>query len=89
MVIQGNTITLPLLNSGVFGLRMGPYVPNPRSLTTISGNPGRVIYQILDTSKNPFFFKICFHGGREIRTHDQQLKSFDDASGYGTSPLGY
>ena len=44
------TTLSPLLNSGVFGLRMGPYVPSPKFLT-ISGDPGRVIYQILDMRK--------------------------------------
>ena len=40
------TLCLPL-NSGILGLRMGPYVPTPKFFT-ISGDPGRVIYQILD-----------------------------------------
>ena len=34
---------------------MGPYVPNPKFFT-ISGDPGRVIYQILDMRKLTFFF---------------------------------
>ena len=37
-------ITLsPPLNSGILGLRMGPYVPTPKFFT-ISGDPGRVIF---------------------------------------------
>ena len=43
------TLSLPL-NSGILGLRMGPYVPTPKFFT-ISGDPGRVIYQILDMRK--------------------------------------
>ena len=44
-------ITLPpALNSGILGLRMGPYVPTPKFFT-ISGDPGSVIYQILDMRK--------------------------------------
>ena len=35
---------------------MGPYVPSPKFLT-ISGGPGRVIYQILDMRKFNFSFK--------------------------------
>ena len=47
-------ITLsPPLNSGKRGLRMGPYVPTPKFFT-ISGDPGRVIYQILDMRKFTF-----------------------------------
>ena len=64
-------ITLsPPLNSGILGVCMRPYVPTPKFFT-ISGNPGRVIYQILDMRKCTFF-KTRFHGGREIRTHDQR-----------------
>ena len=37
----------PPLNSGILGLRMGPYVPTQKFFT-ITGDPGRVIYQILD-----------------------------------------
>ena len=37
----------------ILGLRMGPYVPTPKFFT-ISGDPGRVIYQILDMSKFTF-----------------------------------
>ena len=33
------------LNSEIFGLRMGPYVPTPK-LFTVSGDPGRVIFFI-------------------------------------------
>ena len=40
------TTLSPPLNSGILGLRMGPYVPTPKFFT-ISGDPGRVIYQIL------------------------------------------
>ena len=36
----------PLLNRGILGLRIGPYVPTPKFFI-ISGDPGRVIYQIL------------------------------------------
>ena len=47
-------ITLsPPLNSGFLGLCMGPYVPTPKFFT-ISGDPGRVIYQILDVGKFTF-----------------------------------
>ena len=46
-------ITLPPLNNGILGLRMGPYVPSPKFFT-FSGDPGRVIYQILDMRKFTF-----------------------------------
>ena len=47
-------ITLsPPLNSGILGLRMGPHVPTPKFFT-ISGDPGRVICQILDMRKFTF-----------------------------------
>ena len=47
-------ITLsPPLNSGILGLRMGPYVPTPKFFT-FSGDPGRVIYQVLDMKKFTF-----------------------------------
>ena len=47
-------ITLsPPLNCGILGLRMGLYVPAPKFFT-ISGDPGRVIYQILDMRKFTF-----------------------------------
>ena len=47
-------ITLsPPLNSGILGLRMGPYVPTPKFFTT-SGDPRRVIHQILDMRKYAF-----------------------------------
>ena len=50
-------ITLsPALNSGILGLRMGPYVPTPKFFT-ISGDPGRVINQILDMGKFSFLKK--------------------------------
>ena len=38
---------------------MGPYVPSPK-FSTISGDPGRVIYQILDVRKHHFSFKSVF-----------------------------
>ena len=43
----------PPLNSGILGLRMGSYVPTPKFLT-IAGDPGKVIYQILDMRKFTF-----------------------------------
>ena len=47
-------ITLsPPLNRGILGLRMGLYVPTPRFFT-FSGDPGRVIYQVLDMRKFTF-----------------------------------
>ena len=47
-------ITLPPpLNSGILGLRMGPYVPTSK-FCTISGDPGRVIRHILDMRKFTF-----------------------------------
>ena len=50
-LLKLSLITLPpRLNSGILGLRMGPYVPTPKFFT-ISGDPGRVIYQILDIRK--------------------------------------
>ena len=49
----GLTTLSPPLNSGILGLRMGPYVPIPKFFT-ISGDPGRVIYQILDMRKFTF-----------------------------------
>ena len=49
------TLSLPL-NSGILGLRMGPYVPTPKFFTT-SGDPRRVIHQILDMRKYAFLYK--------------------------------
>ena len=50
-------ITLsPPLNSGILGLRMGPYVPTPMFFT-ICGDPVRAIYQILDVRKYAFLEK--------------------------------
>ena len=47
-------ITLsPPLNSGILGLRIGLYVSTPKFFT-ISGDPGRAIYQILDMRKYTF-----------------------------------
>ena len=47
-------ITLsPPLNSGILGLRTGPYVPTPKFLM-ISGDLGREIYQVLDMRKFTF-----------------------------------
>ena len=46
------TLSAPL-NSGILGLRMGPYVPTPKFFT-ISEDPGRVTYQILDMRKYTF-----------------------------------
>ena len=47
-------ITLsPPLNSGILVLRMGLYVPTQKFFT-ISGDPGRVINQILDMRKYSF-----------------------------------
>ena len=66
--------TPPLLNSGVLGLRMGPYVPSPKSLGT---QGERVVDQILDTGVrgNSLFFEKRFHGGRGILTHDHHSSS--------------
>ena len=47
------TTLSPPLNSGIIGLGMGLYVPAPKFFT-ISGDPGRVIYQILDMRKFTF-----------------------------------
>ena len=47
------TTLSPPLNSGILGLRMGPYVPTPKFFP-ISGDPGRVIHQILDMRKYAF-----------------------------------
>ena len=47
------TTLSPPLNSGILGLRMGLYVPTPKFFT-ISGDPGRVINQILDMRKYAF-----------------------------------
>ena len=53
-LLKLNLIILsPPLNSGILGLRMGPHVPTPKFIA-ISGDPGRVIYQILDTRKFTF-----------------------------------
>ena len=50
-LLKLSLITLsPPLNSGILGLRMRPYVPTPKFFT-ISGDSGRVIYQILDMRK--------------------------------------
>ena len=38
---------------------MGPYVPTPKFLT-ISGDPGRVIYQTIDMRKFIFLLKSVF-----------------------------
>ena len=43
----------PPLNSGIVGLRIGPYVPTPKFFT-ISGDPVRAIYQIIDMRKLTF-----------------------------------
>ena len=44
------TTLSPPLDSGIIGLRMGPNVPTPKFFT-ISGDPGRAIYQIFDVRK--------------------------------------
>ena len=50
-------ITLsPPLNSGILGLRMGLYVLTSKFFT-ISGDPGRVICQVLDMRKYAFLQK--------------------------------
>ena len=76
----------PLLNSGVLGLRMGPYVPSPKFLK-ISGDPGRVIHQIHEeirfSSKRVFMVDVRF----ELTTNDPCPA--DDAICEGISPLGY
>ena len=46
------TLSAPL-NSGILGLRMGPYVPTPKFFT-VSGDPRRVICQVLDMRKFAF-----------------------------------
>ena len=66
---------------------MGPYVPSPKFLT-ISGDPGRVIRQILHEEfhfsfKSVFMMDVRF----ELTTNDPW--SVDDAICVGISPLGY
>ena len=57
---------------------MGPYVPTPKFFT-ISGDPGGVIYQILDVRKFHFSLKSVFmvDVGFELTTNDPW--SVDDA----------
>ena len=78
-------ITLsPPLNSGILGLRMGPYVPTPRFFSL--GTQGEWFIRFL-TWGNTLFLKKRFHGGREIRTHDQRPMVLPTASH--CSPLGH
>ena len=59
---------------------MGPYVPTPKFFT-ISGDPGRVICQILDMRK--FTFLV------DVRFELNDPWSVDDAICEGISTLGY
>ena len=70
-------ITLPF-NSGILGLRMGPYVPTPKFFT-ISGDPGRVIYQIIDMSKFTFSLKSVFIVDVRFELTTNDPWSVDDA----------
>ena len=66
---------------------MGLYVPTPKFFT-ISGDPGRVICQVLDTRKFTFILKVFMVDVRfELTTNDPW--SIDDAICEGISPLGY
>ena len=82
-------ITLsPPLNRGIIGLRMGPYVPTPKFFT-ISGDPGRVICQVLDMRKYYFLSKAfswwTWDSNSRPTTHGLSSTPFCE----GISPLGY
>ena len=67
---------------------MGPYVPTPKFFT-ISGDPGRVIYQIIDMSKFTFSLKSVFIVDVRFELTTNDPWSVDDAICEGISPLGY
>ena len=82
-------ITLPpSLNSGILGLRMRPYVPTPKFFTT-SGDPRRVIHQILDMRKYVFSLKSVFMVDVRFELTTNDPWSVDDAICEGISPLSY
>ena len=56
---------------------MGPYVPSPKFLTT-SGDPGRVIHQILDMRIYSLFFKKRFMVGVRFELKTNYPWSVDD-----------
>ena len=57
---------------------MGPYVPSPKFLT-ISGDPGRVIYQVLDMRKFTFSIKSVFMVDVRFELTTNDPWSVDDA----------
>ena len=57
---------------------MGPYVPTPKFFT-ISGDPGRVIYQILDMRKITFLEKAFFVVDVRFELTTNDPWSVDDA----------
>ena len=83
-------ITLsPPLNSGILGLRMGPYVPTPKFFT-ISGDPGTVIYQILDIHEEiNFSLNSVFMVDVRFELTTNEPCPADDAICEGISPLDY
>ena len=62
----------PPLNSGILGLRMGPYVPTPKFFTIWGPREEKSYCIRFFTWGNLLYFKKRFHGGRDIRTHDQR-----------------
>ena len=65
----------PPSNSGILGLRMGLYVPTPKFFYNLWG-PRESDSSDSWHEEIRFFFKKRFHGGREIRTHDQRPMVF-------------
>ena len=67
---------------------MEPYVPTPKFFT-FSGDPGRVIYQVLDMRKYAFLLKSVFMVDVRVELTTNNPWSVDDAICEGISPLGY
>ena len=81
-------ITLsPHLNSGIRGVRTGPYVPTPKFFYNLWGPRESDLSDCWN--EDTLFFEKCFHGGREIRLTTNDPWSVDDAICEGISPLGY
>ena len=57
---------------------MGPFVPSSKFLT-ISGDPGRVIYQVLDMRKFTFSIKSVFMVDVRFELTTNDPWSVDDA----------
>ena len=67
---------------------MGPHVPTPKFLR-ISGDPGRVIYQILDMRKFTFLSKSVFMVDVRFELTTSSSSPADDAICCSISPLDY